>query len=877
VGRRDRPADPLDAGTLIAGRGAAAGFPDYSVELEQLSGNHKYSCSFQENWEQNMRLAGKRFGSSGLAALALLAGRAALAADDLPGPAVAAAPAPAPAETPAASAKPYSGELEQITVTANKRVQQEKDVPTSISVVGGTDLEEHHVVDYDDITRSVPGVSFGAGAGFGQTNIEIRGISSTTGSATVGTYLDDVPITTRNTYDGAEQPKLLDIDRIEVLRGPQGTLYGASSEGGTIRFITNQPDLTQFSANVISELSGTEHGGVNYDEQGVVNYPVVDGMFGLRAAIEYGDNSGWIDNYTAEDSFVINGSSEFLGKGPLDRAGVNDERNFVFRLTGKYQVDPDLTITPVLFLQRVKDSDASDFFPAIGLYQQTNKVDQFIRDTMFVPSVTVNDNLGFADLTSVTSYFWRQNSRQTDGTFYNDTVFAVDFLDNDFPSKQPQNDALIGTLASPVTYQTTYGTTSQEFRFTSEPSGQFGLPIKWVGGVFWSDQWDTHRDYEISPGLGAAFKSIYGVSIEDADSLPNNPATFIPLDSPTNPNLYANDLIYFASSRYDERQYAAFGQIDVDILPDLHGSAGLRYDYARVSYTRVGGGFYDLGNISPYVQNTKYYPVTPKFSLTYDLSDTSSIYTSVAKGFRLGGPTGPTPIGPNNPCQQDYINNGITNPPVSYGPDKLWSFEAGTKTLALGNTLSVNAALYYVDWQGIQQTVDLPICGFNFTTNVGNAESYGTEAEILYKPPFVQGLIVGVSGGGDRSVITSTINPNTAQVGESVLNTPDWTLTLKGDYNWDIRPDVTAFVRSDYDLIGQSHGSFKVTDPNFNDPFYGVANASVGIDFGSLQMSLFAKNFLDNQTIIQRPQINTVITGYTVRPLTVGLNIAKQF
>jgi iron complex outermembrane receptor protein len=788
------------------------------------------------------------------------------AADDLPPTEVAQTP---PATTTTRSS---SGQLEQIVVTANKRVEEAKDVPTSISVVGGGELQEHHVDDYDDITRSVPGVSFGAQGGYGQTNIEIRGISSTTGSATVGLYLDDVSITTRNTYDGSTQPKLLDIDRIEVLRGPQGTLYGASSEGGTIRFLTNQPDLDHLSGNVATELSGTEHGSVNYDEQGVINVPIIDHVLGIRAALEYGDDSGWIDNFAGTSDFVGNGSSELLGKGSLNKSGVNDVRDIVFHLSAKYQPDPDFSITPSLFVQRVKSSDANDFFPAIGLYDETKKVTEFDRDTLFLPSVTVNANVGFADLTSVSSYYWRQSSRQTDGTFYNSTIFATVFLDTDFPDQQAQNDTRIATLASPVTYQTTYGTTAQELRLTSHQPGQGDLPIKWVAGIYYSDQWDTHRDYEPSIGLNAAFQSIYGYPIGQASQ--NLP---IPLTPPNNPNLYVNDLLYFSTSRTDERQYAAFGQVDFDIAPTLHGAAGIRYVYSRESYTRYGGGFYDLGNTSPYTQVTRYYPVTPKFSLTYDLSDSSSIYATAAKGFRLGGPTGPTPTGPNNACSQDYTNNGITNPPLSYNPDKLWSYEFGTKALVLDHTLSINAAGYYIDWQGIQQTINLPICGFNFTNNVGDAESYGGEAEVLYRPPFVPGLTVGFSGGVERATITSTLNPNTAAVGESVLNTPDWTLTLKADYNREIADDVTAFIRSDFDVVGKSHGSFKVTDPNYNDPSYGVLNAAVGLDFGSLQVQLFAKNLLDDQTTIQRPQIDTVIEGYTVRPLTVGINVAKQF
>jgi iron complex outermembrane receptor protein len=778
---------------------------------------------------------------------------------------------PVPSQQAQTAPATPSGQIEQIIVTANKREENIREVPTSISVLSGTELGEHHVQDYDDITRAAPGVSFGAQGGEGLTNIEIRGVSSTTGSATVGLYLDDVSITVKNTYDGATQPKLLDIDRVEVLRGPQGTLYGASSEGGTIRFLTNQPDLNQYSSSVTTDLSGTKHGSVNYDEQGVVNVPVLPGVFGLRAALEYGDDSGWIDNFKSNGQIVTNGNSAVFGTGPLNQAGVNDVRDMVFRLTGKIQLAPDFTITPSVFVQRVHSSDAPDFYPLTGLYQQTKEVTEFNRDTLFLPSFTVNKGLGFADLTSVSSYFWRQESRQTDGTFYNSTVYALDFLDVDFPQNKALNDSRIGTLPSPVTFQTTYGTVAQEFRLTSRPPSETGMPIKWVVGLYYSDQWDTHRDYEPISGLLGAFESIYHTTPDLIDS--TNLA--IPLNTPTNPHL--NDIFYFSTSRSDERQYATFGQADFDVTPSLHGAVGLRYVYARESYTRLGGGFIDLGNISPYVQNTRYYPVTPKFSATYDLTDTSSVYATAAKGFRLGGPTGPTPQGPNNACQTDYNNLGITNPPVSYNPDKLWSYEAGSKALLANNTVSVNGAVYYIDWQNIQQTINLPICGFNFTNNVGNAASYGSEVELRYKPTFIPGLTLGVNGGVGRAVITSSTNPQTAAVGEKVLNSPDWTLTVTGDYNWPISDNVIAFIRSDYDWTGRSHGSFTRTDPNFSDPQYGVFNGSVGVDMGSLQVSLYAKNLFDDSTVIQHPKINTVIEGYTVRPLTVGLTVSKEF
>ncbi len=744
------------------------------------------------------------------------------------------APAPAPADT--------SG-LQTVVVTAEKRSQDIKDIPTSISAIGGEELESKHIVDYDDLTRAVPGVSFGAQGGEGLTNIEIRGVSSTSGSATVGIYLDEVSLTIKNTYDGSTQPRPFDLADVEVLRGPQGTLYGASSMGGTIRFLTKQPQFDSFETDVTSELSGTKHGGLNYEESAVTNIPVTDN-FAIRAGAQYSYDSGYIDNYS-------------LG-GNLQKSGTNDNRTDVLKLAAKYKPNDDLTITPSVFYQRAMVGDTDVFYPGLGLWKQDKEVEEFGRDTVVIPSVTVDYNAGFATVTSITSYFWRDFPRQTDGTYYNSDIVASVFLN--------APNSPIATLASPVSFKTTYHEETEELRFTSKTSAESGIPIRWVAGLYYTDYADRHIDYEPIPGLDATFQKIYGYGINSPQS---------PLYDPADPNLYASDLIYLSTSRSDERQYAAYGQTDFDILPNLHGTVGLRYVFAREAYTRYGGGFYDLGNVSPYVETSHYYAFTPKFALNYDLSDTSTLYATAAKGFRLGGPTGPTPVGPNNACSQDYQNLGITNPPLKYDSDKLWSYETGTKATLLDNKLSVDGAIYYINWQNIQQTIDLPICGFNFTSNVGNAESYGAELEVRYKP--ISSLTFGLNAGGDHAIITSSNNPATAAVGEKILNTPDWTADISAKYNWPINDKMIAFVETDYNWVGRSHGSYVRSNPDFTNPQYDVLNLSVGVDAGDWQATLYVKNLGDDETIIQRPLINSVIEGYTVRPLTVGLNVAKQF
>ena len=175
-----------------------------------------------------------------------------------------------------------------------------KDIPFSVSAITGGQLAERHIADYHHITRTVPGIAFQAGPGPGLDNIEIRGVSSTSASATVGIHIDKYSVTISNTqYDGAVQPKLFYLDRIEVPRGPQGTLYGASSMGGTIRFITKQPDLNTFSAAVRTDLSDTHHGGFYNDEYAILNIPVIDGVFVPRGGSDLANESGYIDHYRA--------------------------------------------------------------------------------------------------------------------------------------------------------------------------------------------------------------------------------------------------------------------------------------------------------------------------------------------------------------------------------------------------------------------------------------------------------------------------------------------------------------------------------------------------------------------------------------------------
>jgi outer membrane receptor protein involved in Fe transport len=763
-----------------------------------------------------------------------------------------------------------SGGLEEIVVTAQKRSETIKDIPISITALGAYDIQAKQIRDYDDIARAVPGVSFNSLAGSeGLDNISIRGISSTSGSATVGIYLDDVSITVKNFFDGSSQPKLFDIDRIEVLRGPQGTLYGASAMGGTIRFVTKQPDVDNYSGEIATDLSGAVHGGLNYNLGGVLNVPIVPGKAAIRASIGYSLDSGYIDHYTQS--------------GQRDQAGINNERNVMFRATGKLLASDDTTVTPGIFYQRDHADDNAAFYPSLGLYKTDKQVDEYGRDTLFLPSLTVSHDLGFADLTSVSGYFWRDFARQQDGTYYNSTLFAEGFLDPilsffpngvdpNYPNFKPNvaaDDSIIGNLRSPVKYTTRYSQISQELRLASHAPEEGDLPLKWVLGVYYAQQWIHNTNFQQIPGINAAFKSIYGVPLEQS---PINDA----FGGPGITQLFPNNVDEADEKRYDERQYAGFGQADYDILPTLHAAIGMRYLYARDVVNFSTYGFYQIGNFSPFNALSHSYAYTPKFTLTYDVDPSSNVYASASKGFRLGGPEpSPAPFGPTTVCNGDFTNLGITSDPLKFASDKLWTYEIGSKNRLDDNKLSIDGAGYYTQWSNIQQQIYLPTCGYYVTLNVGDAEIYGGELEASYR--VLPGLTLGATASYQHAAITRTDNSATVAVGQRLIDVPYETFTLSVQYDYPLGGDMTLSTHADYDWTGKSNGSYQYGNSNYYNPPYGVLNASIGIETETYEIALYAKNLADDRTIIQRPEINTVVEGYTVRPLTAGVRAKFKF
>jgi len=796
-----------------------------------------------------------------------------------------------------------STQLQEVIVTAQKRSEDIKDIPFSVSAISAEQLIEHHVADYDDISRTVPGIAFTAGPGPGLDNIEIRGVSSLSGSATVGVYIDEVSVTVSNSqYDGAVQPKLFDLDRVEVLRGPQGTLYGASSMGGTIRFITKQPDLNDFGASVSTDLSGTHHGGFNNDEYGILNVPVIDGVFALRLSVDLANESGYIDHYVPTASGVGPGGSVLLlgtndNTGILGQRGVNDVRTQVARLTGKIAAPDDWTITPALLFQRVAASDTNIFYPDVGLYDQDKRVKEPYADDLEVPSLTINKSFGWADFISITSYFKRDFRRMTDGTLYNSNILANTYIVGGFqsgiyttpptpPATAQQLYATqteLGFLPSPAGYDARTEQISEEMRLSSRTASIAGMPTIWTAGVYYADQRRRFLDDEYIPGLQATFQRIFGYAINSSASIIG--PTYYPATAAFPAESFADDLIYYGHIYPKQQQIAPFGEVTVDLTSSLKGTVGVRYVSARSEETVYSGGFYSYGLPDTYIDNNKYHSTTPKVSLEYAIDESTNLYTTIAKGFRLGGPTGPVPAyEPNGPppatpgpCDPDYNNYHLTSAPKEFQSDSLWSYEVGSKGRYFDNRLSINAAAYAINWTNIQQTINLPTCGFYFTANIGDAKVYGGELEM--RSLVTSGLTLSLNAGYTHAYLSSvsTLGSGIAQVGEAVLGVPIYTVTPSLDYDVPISDRTTLFARADFPYIGRSRGYFDSSGlPHVFQPGYGIGNVNVGFTRDKLSVGLYAKNVANWKNIIQYPSVNSVEQGYVVRPLTFGITATLE-
>ncbi|MEJ6021439.1 TonB-dependent receptor [Ramlibacter sp. PS4R-6] len=771
---------------------------------------------------------------------------------------------------PAARAQnaPQVTEFEQVIVTSQKRKENVQQVPLSVSVISGETLQENRVNDVSDLSRAVPNLSYSSQAGAGLSTLEIRGVSSQAGSATVSIYLDEVSLTTRNIYSqGAAEPRFFDLERVEVLRGPQGTLYGASSLGGTIRFVSKQPDPSKFTGSVLGELSTTSHGGTNHVLQGVLNVPLVQGSTALRVGVQTGRDSGWIDRVDPNTLGVI-------------EKGINSTQWDVLKLALRTDLGRGWSVTPALFAQRYKSADIDAAYlnvgafqlpqgstadpPALALFQTSKPVREPATDKLRIPSLTVNGDVGIGDFTGILSGYQRRFDRIQDGTSINVPYIASQVAD-------PALSNTVYALPSAVQLSNKIDQVSLELRVASKDYDAKRSPFTWIAGVYLAQTKTQVFDNEPIFGINAAFTAA-GRDI-------NNPNDM----GGSFPGAFTGDSSYYSARHYRDKQSSVFGELTYHASPSLRAIAGVRVLSATQHFTREGD-FYYAGGPSTAVIDSSAHAVTPRFAVDWDLSKETTVYANIAKGFRLGAANRPIPSPDVNPLVgQDLANLRLPNAiPAAFKPDSLWSYEVGSKSRLFDNRVALNLAAFYIDWKNIQQNVVLPQSGFDFETNVGKARSYGIEAEGRVRA--TDDLTLNASAGLTRATFAEDVvalgaDSNgvlNARKGDWVQGVPRYNARLGFEYRFYPMTDAQAFVRASGQWTGPSHGTFVREQKDHLRPAYFTADASAGMSWKKWEVSLFVKNLTNNHRIIQQPSIQSVNQALYLRPRTIGVTVSYE-
>jgi iron complex outermembrane receptor protein len=733
-----------------------------------------------------------------------------------------------------------------IVVTARRREESLLDVPVSISAFSQNSLDRIGASEVDDIAKLTPGVrfereSFGAG---NRTQIAIRGISSSVGAGTVGVYLDDTPIQVRNIYYSSSNayPKLFDLERVEILRGPQGTLFGAGSQGGTVRFIAPAADLNDVKVYSRAELAFTEHGDPSYEAGLAVSVPIVDDKFAIRASAWHRHDGGWIDRVDLYDTSKVLGEDDNYGK------------TTVARISATIAPTENLTITPSFFFQDQRINNGSSYWmslsdPKKGIYRAANSIRSNGRDRFGIGAVALNWDLGEVSVVTNTSLFKRNSDFFPD---YTGTGLAT--LTGSAEPILPPGEA---TQASWLDDQKNF---TQEIRLQSNGDG----PISWVVGAFYSHAKQRGQQFIAGPRLEELISFLYEMplTVEEVFGEP----------------LYQGLYSYVTDDHTVDKQLAGFGQVDWEIAERLTLTVGMRVSQTKFSFVSETKGPY-LGTTSV-SGTTSQTPITPKFGISYNTGEGGMIYASASKGFRVGGAQRPAPV----TCASDLDDLGLTQIPRTFTSDSVWSYEAGAKGSVLDRRLQFEGSVFRVDWKDIQQSVPLSSCNLSYIDNLGSARSQGFDLALTARPTsaLTLGAAIGYTNAKYREDVAVVPPLYIVRDGDTLGQRP-WTVYLNGQYDLDIGGTETYF-RTDYSYA--SHNSEpRAVDRVGYDPLVPRAPAThqvsvrAGAQFGKVDASLFVENLLNSKKTVElyRDVVTSpVFYGGSFRPRTIGMTLTYR-
>ncbi len=727
-----------------------------------------------------------------------------------------------------------SDRLEEIIVTAQRREEKLQDVPISMSAITGTMLENLGAKTFDDYAGMIPNLSNGTGAGaggngnaFGVSSTRAIAIRGVAGNNTTGFYLNDTPMPM------SLDPRIVDIEHVEVLRGPQGTLFGAGSMGGTVRLVTREPSVDTKSGKIDAEGSYANHGGAGYSAEGVYNAALVPGTVGLRMVAFSAFEPGL---YTRTWGGPLDSRSPIIpyppGGAPVgqkDHVGAEQSTGLSISLKFTPGTVPGLTVTPMYMYQHTNSNGypLADYTPDNFTQTRPLNVPEAVEDTWWLGGLTLKQDAKFGRFIVSGTYFHRDAYDLEDTT----DSHAIIFWGLPYYVPAPLPNTMLTT------------TWTGEARFESTFSG----PLQFVAGVFDSLSDRKFQEYYYAPGLNVASGGTIGTDLEYTQNTPNT-----------------------------DRQRAAF--IDVTYKPTaaMQFSAGVRRAYLEHEGAYTATGPLNGGTSGPpetygiHGENN----TAPRFTAKYEFAPNQMLYASAAKGFRIGGANSKLPP----ICDADLAALGIKNGDP-FNSDSLWSYEIGSKNSWAGDRVRSRFAAYRIDWKNIQQSVYLP-CTFNVVANSGAAESKGFEFEM--DMAVIEHLTLNLAAGYEDAKITEATVQSRTVVGQPLTGVPKWTGSAIAHYTIPLN-GRSAFIIGQWEYTG-SRVTFNNVAPPTGRPLdsYSLLDLRAGVNQGPLELALFVRNVFDERGVMGdlipegaelpgRPRL------FVVRPRTAGVQLRWDF
>lgn len=770
--------------------------------------------------------------------------------------------------------------LEEVVVTARKRGDQSiQDISGSIQALGSEDLEKSITEGFGDYARLVPSLQI-LDSGAGQSQIAMRGIfparinhAQPQARSTAAVYFDEIAVTSAGFNPDVG---LVDVDRIEVLKGPQGTLYGASSMSGAIRIIPKAPDLEEVSGEFGINVGDTQDGSESYSVTGALNLPVSD-SFAVRGSVYSITKGGYIDNvYSGEDDY-------------------NDEESYGGRLIGLWQPTETISIKPMVMYHKLEADGRADEYikgdPEVATGQasgislvgagenisqftitddlQTSKVvDDPFEDEFTILGLTVELEYDWGSVTSVTSYMDREMQNEIDDNpRVRDSIFSA--------TNFATGEAIVGT--APLV------TDSQNFAQELRVSSPSDASIEWVAGIYYEDQEKEFDQNSPTPGLEAHMEAL----INGFFGVPGFSVSTI----------YGAEVdnLFQGVQTIDTTQLALFGEVIIPLTEKISLTAGLRwYDYEQDTDLTFRG--LPAGGVLPLSQSVQEDGFNPKVALSYEYDEDTLLYASAARGFRLGSLNEPVPTQdlfiPGFSCaaaDPNNLNDGVTTledlgfsanaklDPVD--SDTVDTYEIGSKMTMADGRARVNVAAYYTEWEDIPTAITMT-CGYSVIVNASKVISQGLEIESSYQA--TEALTLGLNLAYTNSELDEDSEFLGASAGARTPFTPLWNVSGSFDYS-----GVTGlfgaeewYVSGNISYISDQNSAFAElgSERKIQLPSTTTANLFIGLVAESWEASIYVKNLTDEEVLSGVDYDRRQPVHFTrARPRTIGASLKYRF